>query len=250
MVDLWVRDTWIAALITISAVFLVLPIQLVLCFKAKKRLIKLLPMAVFAVATIVFYIMMLTAKEWSALVYVILAVFFGVLLLFSGIAWGIWAVVRLVKKKNRNISNQTYSLRRVTEDDYDFIYQVKKDAYKKYVEMCFGSWDEEQQKEYFRKFIETYKEGAFIISFDGKEIGFYNGCATENTYEIGNICIVPEYQNRGIGTAVLKDVLAENAGKKITLQYFKQNPVGRLYESLGFRLLGETQFHYQMIKEV
>ena len=122
------------------------------------------------------------------------------------------------------MSNQKYSLRSVTEDDYDFIYQVKKDAYKKHVELCFGSWDEEQQKEYFRKFIETYKEGAFIISFDGKEIGFYNGCAIENTYEIGNICIVPEYQNRGIGTAVLKDVLAENAGKKITLQYFKQNP--------------------------
>ena len=102
MVDLWVRDTWIAALIAISTVFVVLPIQLVLCFKAKKRLIKLLPTAVFAVATIVFYILMITAKDWSALVYVILAVFFGVLLLFCGIAWGIWAVLRLVKKKNRS----------------------------------------------------------------------------------------------------------------------------------------------------
>ena len=108
---------------------------------------------------------------------------------------------------------------------------------------------DQQQKEYFKKFIETYKEGAFIISFDGDDIGFYNGCATENDYEIGNICIVPEYQNRGIGTAVLKDVLAENAGKKITLQYFKQNPVGRLYERLGFKVNGETQFHYQMVKE-
>ena len=147
------------------------------------------------------------------------------------------------------MSNQKYSLRRVTKSDYDFIFQVKKDAYKKYVEMCFGSWNEEQQREYFRKFIETYKEGAFIISFGGDDIGFYNGCATENDYEIGNICIVPEYQNRGIGTAVLKDVLAENAGKKITLQYFKQNPVGRLYERLGFKVNGETQFHYQMVKE-
>lgn len=99
MVDLWVRDTWIAALITVSAVFVVLPIQLVLCFKAKKRLIKLLPTAVFAVAMIAFYIMMITAKDWSAFVYVILAVFFGVLLMFSGIAWGIWAIARLVKKK-------------------------------------------------------------------------------------------------------------------------------------------------------
>ena len=147
------------------------------------------------------------------------------------------------------MNQQEYNLRKVAESDYAFIYQVKKDAYKKYVEQCFGSWVEEQQKEYFKRFIETYKEGAFIICFEGKDIGFYNGCATENAYEIGNICIVPEYQNRGIGTAVLKDILAENAGKNITLQYFKQNPVGRLYERLGFRLLGETQFHYQMIKE-
>ena len=83
------------------------------------------------------------------------------------------------------MSNQTYSLRRVTEDDYDFIYQVKKDAYKKYVEMCFGSWDEEQQKEYFKKFIEKYKDGAYIIVFDGQDVGFYNGCIEDEKYEIG-----------------------------------------------------------------
>ena len=105
------------------------------------------------------------------------------------------------------MSNRRYELRNITENDYDFIYQVKKDAYKKYVEVCFGSWDEEQQKEYFKKFIETYKEGAFIITFDGKDIGFYNGCEEEDKYEIGNICIIPDYQNRGLGTHILKDIL-------------------------------------------
>ncbi len=147
------------------------------------------------------------------------------------------------------MSNRRYELRNITENDYDFIYQVKKDAYKKYVEVCFGSWDEEQQKEYFKKFIETYKEGAFIITFDGKDIGFYNGCEEEDKYEIGNICIIPDYQNRGLGTHILKDILAVNADKEIAIQYFKQNPVGRLYERLGFKHIGETQFHYQMIKE-
>ena len=143
-----------------------------------------------------------------------------------------------------------YELRSITESNYDFIYQVKKDAYKKYVEIYFGSWDEEKQKEYFIKFIETYKEGAFIITFGGKDIGFYNGCTVDNKYEIGNICIIPEYQNRGIGTDILKDILAENSGKEIVLQYFKENPVGRLYERLGFKQVGETQFHYQMAKEI
>ena len=148
------------------------------------------------------------------------------------------------------MNNQKYGLRNITENDYDFIYQVKKDAYKKYVEICFGSWEEKQQKEYFKKFIETYKEGAFIITLEGRDIGFYNGCTTDNKYEIGNICIIPEYQNRGIGTDILKEVLSENQGKEIIIQYFKQNPVGRLYERLGFKLIGETQFHYQMVKEI
>ena len=147
------------------------------------------------------------------------------------------------------MNNQRYGLRRITENDYDFIYQVKKDAYKKYVEIYFGSWDENQQKEYFKKFIETYQEEAFIITWEGKDIGFYNGCTTETKYEIGNICIIPEYQNKGIGTAILRDLLFENLGKEITLQYFKRNPVGRLYERLGFKLAGETQFHHQMVKE-
>ncbi|MBR4083173.1 MAG: GNAT family N-acetyltransferase [Lachnospiraceae bacterium] len=146
------------------------------------------------------------------------------------------------------MNNQKYGLRAITEQDYDFIYQVKKEAYKKYVEMNFGGWDEEQQQEFFKQFIETYKEGAYIITFQGTDIGFYNDCETEGTYEIGNICILPEYQNRGIGTVILQDVLEKYADREIRLQYFKQNPVGRLYERLGFQQCGETPYHYQMRK--
>ena len=46
----------------------------------------------------------------------------------------------------------------------------------------------------------------------------------------------------------LKEKLKENKDKNIEIQYFKQNPVGRLYKKLGFTLSGETEFHYQMKK--
>jgi len=146
------------------------------------------------------------------------------------------------------MSNTKYNLRTITEQDYDFIYQVKKDAYQKYVEINFGEWKDELQKEFFKAFMEKFKEGARIITFQGKDIGFYNDCQTEYTYEIGNICILPEYQNQGIGTAILQDVLDAHTDKEIHLQYFKQNPVGRLYERLGFEKVGETPYHYQMRK--
>lgn len=146
------------------------------------------------------------------------------------------------------MNNQKYALREITKKDYDFIYQVKKDAYIKYVEMNFGEWKEEVQREFFKVFIEKFKEGARIITFQGKDIGFYNSCENDYIYEIGNICIISKYQNQGIGTAILQEVIKEHTDKEIHLQYFKQNPVGRLYERLGFQRIGETPYHYQMRK--
>jgi hypothetical protein len=52
----------------------------------------------------------------------------------------------------------------------------------------------------------------------------------------------------GIGSNILKAKLEENKDKNIEIQYFKQNPVGKLYERLGFTPNGETEFHYRMIK--
>ena len=137
-----------------------------------------------------------------------------------------------------------------TDEDYEFVYQVKKNAYKKYVEECWGTWNEEDQRTYFEKFITTVRNNAYIIMNGNTKIGFYNGEVLENgNYEVGNICIIPEYQGKGIGTKILKDKLEENKDRNIEIQYFKQNPVGALYERLGFVPSGETQFHYQMIKQ-
>lgn len=148
------------------------------------------------------------------------------------------------------MKSQKYTLRKAAESDYEFIYQTKKEAYKTYVEINFGSWDDSQQREYFNAFMESCGDDAYIIAMGGQDIGFYNGQAIGSLYEIGNICIIPSHQNQGIGTALLNDILEQNADKEIHLQYFKQNPVGKLYERLGFSLTGETAHHYQMIKEI
>ena len=135
------------------------------------------------------------------------------------------------------------------DSDYEFVYDVKKNAYKKYVEECWGAWIEEDQRNYFEKFMAAVKNNAYIIMDGDNRIGFYNGEILENgNYEIGNICIIPEYQGKGIGTKLLKEKLEENKDRDIEIQYFKQNPVGSLYARLGFVPNGETQFHYQMMK--
>ncbi len=136
-----------------------------------------------------------------------------------------------------------------TDNDYEFVYDIKKISYEKYVKECFGAWVEEDQRNFFEKFISSVKNNAFIIIADDKKIGFYNGEILDNgDYEIGNICILPEYQGKGIGTKVLNDILDDNKDRNIRIQYFKQNRVGNLYKRLGFVSNGETNYHYQMIK--
>lgn len=141
-----------------------------------------------------------------------------------------------------------YNFRNITDNDYWYIYELKKNAYRKYVEANFGAWDEVVQRKHFKRFFETYKENTYIVQTNGKDIGFYNDCFKENgNYEIGNICIIPQYQGMGLGTKILKDIINKYRDYNIEIQYFKQNPVGNLYKRLGFKQVGETNTHIKMI---
>lgn len=142
-----------------------------------------------------------------------------------------------------------YEFRRFTKNDYEYIYELKKKAYIDYVIANWGTWDENAQREYFKKFVEAYKETMYVITKDNMNIGFYNDDFLENgNYEIGNICIDEKYRGQGIGTKILLDILEKYKNYNIELQYFKQNRVGELYKRLGFVENGETNFHYKMIK--
>ena len=98
MGDAWVRDIGIILLMVTVSLLIVLPLQLLLCFKGTRRFLRMLPSIVLAAGTLILFIMMRVAKDWNAVGYAILSVFFGVLLLASGIAWGVWAIIKLIRK--------------------------------------------------------------------------------------------------------------------------------------------------------
>ena len=162
-------------------------------------------------------------------------------------------IYRMERFPNDNTIQTLYNMKPYIENDYynyrEFIYQTKKAAYKKYVEECWGPWNEEDQRRRFDEFIKDVKDDTWIIQLNGVDIGFYNGKKLDDgSYEIGNICIIPEYQRRGIGTQVLKDIMKLHEKEDLHLQVFKNNPAYKLYRKLGFVLDGETEFHYKMIK--
>ena len=56
-----------------------------------------------------------------------------------------------------------------------------------------------------------------------------------------DITLLPEFRKGGLGTSLLRDLLAEGeaAGKPVTIHVEVYNPAMRLYERLGFRPIEE-----------
>lgn len=145
------------------------------------------------------------------------------------------------------MGNMDITFKQYSDDDYDFIYNVKKLLYTKYVDEYYGGWDDEAQYRMYDKYLETSRNDIRIILLGDEKIGFTDARTLPNgDYEQGNICILPEWQGKGIGTKILSDTILEHSKQDIVLRVFKSNPARNLYERLGFKVCDETKSHYLM----
>ena len=94
MLDVWIGDINIAPFLWSFTLIVVLPLQLTLCFKVKSKVVRLLPVIVLSILALTAAIASAASIDWSALFYLVLAVYFGIMLFVCGIGWGIWAVKR------------------------------------------------------------------------------------------------------------------------------------------------------------
>ena len=98
MFDVWSGNGELTIIALIVSVAVILPVQLLLCFKIRKIVIRLLPVMVLSVLTAVLSLLAAVTSGWDSLGYIVLAVFTGIMLLVCGGAWGIWAIVKRMKK--------------------------------------------------------------------------------------------------------------------------------------------------------
>ncbi len=141
-----------------------------------------------------------------------------------------------------------YTFRPCTFDDFDFLFELKKQNFKYYVDKIWG-WDDNEQRQKLMRDLKEHLEHKKIIMINNCVAGIYASHITEDgDLFINEISILPKYQNMGIGSNILNDVLRENheRGTKTILQVFKENRARKLYESLGFRIYNETETHFQM----
>ena len=125
------------------------------------------------------------------------------------------------------------------------MWQVHNAALKDYVTETWG-WNEEQQRFLFKQNFEN--ERAKIIVFEGKDAGFLDVSEKETETVLISIRLLPAFQNKGIGTKIIQDILDEShrKNKTVRLQVLKINPAKTLYNRLGFKVFAETETHFLM----
>jgi ribosomal protein S18 acetylase RimI-like enzyme len=137
-----------------------------------------------------------------------------------------------------------YRLRPARGDDFEFLFRLLTVALGPYVAEIWG-WNEDEQRQ---RFARHFDAGRYQIVHLEKDIGTIEVEQREREIYLCNIELLPEYQRKGIGTALIREVLADADRKSlpVTLQVFKINPARRLYERHGFEITGENATHYQM----
>lgn len=142
-----------------------------------------------------------------------------------------------------------YNLRLAAKSDYDFLYNLLAATLKRYYIEVFGKWDDDVEREYFD---ESFKENKYqIISCDGDDIGCLVKTTNPEEIFINEIQILPEYQNKGIGSIIITSIIeeSENLDLPIKLEVLKTNEKAiRFYHRLNFCKFGENGSHIFMIR--
>jgi ribosomal protein S18 acetylase RimI-like enzyme len=140
------------------------------------------------------------------------------------------------------------TLSAATDSDFEFLYDLKKRAYKEYVEQTWG-WDDAFQLKFHKDNFST--GNTKIIKAGDTPIGSVDVKEAKTNIFISGLCLLPDYQSKGIGSKIIKDLImaAEEKKKRLELEVLKVNSRARsLYERLGFRLEDRDKNKYFMYR--
>jgi len=133
--------------------------------------------------------------------------------------------------------------RPATNADKEFARVVHHLAYREVVERQFGPWDESDQDQ---RFASDWDAGRFeLLICDGAVCGYTSVAIHPDQISVRELVIHPKFQNRGIGSTFLRQIMAKGKalGIPVRLGTFPLNRALALYQRLGFREFDRTQTH-------
>ena len=142
------------------------------------------------------------------------------------------------------------TLRLSTKDDFDFLFNVTTIAMKNTRLLLASKYyaSEEERLEYFKQSFKPSQNQ--IIIYNNIEVGRLRVEKLLDHFHIGTLEILPEYQSKGIGSAIINLVIedAQMINYPVYLEVHKVNiRAYQLYQKLGFKTEQITPFHYIMV---
>lgn len=125
-------------------------------------------------------------------------------------------------------------LRPATAADSDFCFALHKAAMRPYVEAVWG-WDEAVQRAFHERGFDP--DHMQVITVDGRDAGVLAVDYRPTEIYLSRIEVHPDYQGQGIGSELIRALLAEAAGRDqpLVLDVLVVNPRAHaLYRRLGF----------------
>lgn len=156
------------------------------------------------------------------------------------------------------MANSAVTFRALQPGDLEFIEHLY--ATSRAEEMSYSGWPAEQiatflsmqfkaQHTYYQ---EHYRGADFlIIELDGQRIGRIYLFWGQTTLNLIEIALLPEFQGRGIGSALIHQQLqrADELGLEVELSVETYNRAQRLYVRAGFHVINETGVYLRMRRE-
>jgi ribosomal protein S18 acetylase RimI-like enzyme len=133
-------------------------------------------------------------------------------------------------------AHPVFRLRPATRADQAFLYELHRAAVGSYVSAVWG-WNEPDQRRRFARWLRS--GGTDVVEVAGEPIGCLQVRDEGADVYLARIELMPAWQRRGLGTALVSGVVARAAarGRAVSLHVFGDNPARRLYERLGFRVM-------------
>jgi ribosomal protein S18 acetylase RimI-like enzyme len=153
------------------------------------------------------------------------------------------------------LTNLGITFRSITPADQNFLQQLY--ASTREEEMALVDWGDRQKEAFLQMqfnaqhqyYQANYTQTAFqIILLNGEPIGRLYVARWEKEIRIVDLALLPEYRDRGIGSQILKDLLAEGKQQHLPVRIHVEqyNLALRLYERLGFQKIGEHGVYWLM----
>ena len=147
----------------------------------------------------------------------------------------------MFSEKNNRMSAIKVEVTPVADSDFEELADLRVAAMRESLERV-GRFDPVRARARLRSSFKPEHTG--FIAFEGARVGFYAVIPSPEGLRLDHLYVHPDFQNRGIGRAVLQMILAEAdaRGVAVLVGALKESASNRFYQRHGFALVSESEW--------